>query len=87
MQLVDELKHKVLDILNITDIRPENISEDEPLVGGSLGIDSIDILELVMLLEQDYGVKIDSKEEGEQVFRSFASMAAFVRNHLNNQAS
>lgn len=51
---------------------PEDIKDDDPLVGGETGIDSIDVLELVMMIEKDYGVKIDSKELGAKVFASVA---------------
>ncbi len=77
-KLIDELKRKVLDILNIQDIGLSDIDTNSPLVGSNLGIDSIDILELVTVIEHDYGVKIDNKELGEKVFASFASLAQYI---------
>ena len=77
-KLIDELKKKVLDILNIQDIRLSDIDNNSPLVGSNLGIDSIDILELVTVIEHDYGVKIDNKELGEKIFASFASLAQYI---------
>lgn len=77
-KLIDELKRKVLDILNIQDIGLSDIDTHSPLVGSNLGIDSIDILELVTVIEHDYGVKIDNKELGEKVFASFASLAQYI---------
>jgi len=73
-----ELKRKIIDTLNLIDVSPEDIREEEPLVGGDLGIDSIDVLELVMMLEKDYGVKIDNKELGAEVFGSLRALSDFV---------
>ncbi len=80
-QLTDELKKKVLDLLNIRDIRPDQIDNDAPLVGNELGMDSIDILELVTVIEKDYGVKIDNKELGEKVFASFNALAHYLHDN------
>lgn len=77
-ELIAELKTKIVDTLYLEDISPEEIDEKSPLVGGELGIDSIDILELVMMIEQDYGVVIDNKELGEKVFASVTALAAYV---------
>ncbi len=77
-KLIDELKRKVLDLLNIQDISMSDIDNNAPLVGNELGIDSIDILELVTVIEKDYGVKIDNKELGQKVFASFASLAQYI---------
>jgi len=60
-------------------VRPEDIKEDEPLVGGGIVIDSIDILELVLMLEKDYGVKIETREVGVKAFASVRALAQFVR--------
>lgn len=76
--LASELKRKIIDTLNLIDVSPEDIREEEPLVGGALGIDSIDVLELVMMLEKDYGVKIDNKELGAEVFGSLKALCNFV---------
>ncbi len=53
-KLLNELKFKIVDILNLQDVNPDDIDPDEQLVGGRLGIDSIDVLEMVMMIEQDY---------------------------------
>lgn len=76
--LVSELKAKVVDTLNLPDVTPADIDETEQLVGGKLGIDSIDVLELVMMVEKDYSVKIDSKEMGAKVFANLQSLADFI---------
>lgn len=77
--LIDEIKVKIIDTLYLEEINPEEIDETNPLVGGDLGIDSIDILELVMMIEQDYGIVIDNKELGEKVFASIEALAAFIQ--------
>ena len=77
--LLDELKTKVVDVLNLQDIAPADIDPDEQLVGGRLGIDSIDVLEMVIMMEKDYGLTIDNKDLGAKVFASLRTMADFIR--------
>jgi acyl carrier protein len=77
--LLDELKTKVVDVLNLQDIAPADIDPDEQLVGGRLGIDSIDVLEMVIMMEKDYGLTIDNKDLSAKVFASLRTMADFIR--------
>lgn len=77
-QLMTELKQSVINHLKLQDVKPEQIDNDAPLFGAGLGLDSIDALELIVLLQQDYGVKIKNAEEGKSVFRSIRTMAEFV---------
>ena len=81
-ELIGELKVKIIQTLGLIDIGPEDIKDDSPLVGGDMGIDSIDVLELVMMIEKDYGVKIESKELGVKVFASVRALATHI---FNNQ--
>jgi acyl carrier protein len=76
--LIGELKVKLIDTLNLLDVTAEQIDPDATLVGGPLGIDSIDVLELVMMLEKDYGVSVGTRDEGVTAFASLRSLAAFV---------
>lgn len=76
--LINELKIKIIDTLNFEDITPDDMGEGDQLVGGELGIDSIDVLELVMMIDKDYGIKIDNKELGEKVFVNLKSLAVFI---------
>jgi len=76
---VEELKVKLIELLNLTDVTPENFDENAQLVGGDLGIDSIDVLEMVVMVEKDYGVVINSQEVGEKVFASLTSLADFIQ--------
>ncbi|MCX5859430.1 MAG: phosphopantetheine-binding protein [Proteobacteria bacterium] len=79
--LIAELKKKLVETINLPEVNPDSIDINAPLVGGELGIDSIDILELVVMIEQDYGVKIDSKEVGKQVFANLKSLAEYIAAH------
>ena len=76
--LIAELKIKIIDTLSLLDVAPEDIGDEDRLVGGELGIDSIDVLELVLMLEKDYGVKIESKEMGVEAFASVRALAGFI---------
>lgn len=76
--LTEQLKRDIIEQLNLEDLQPQDISDTEPLFGGSVGLDSIDALELIVLLEKNYGVKIDNPEEGKKVFASVASMASYI---------
>lgn len=78
-QLIAELKNKIIETLDLIDVTPDDIKEDERLVGGSLGIDSIDILELVMMIDRDYGVKIESKQLGQKVFATLRTLAEYIQ--------
>ncbi|MGD9007485.1 MAG: phosphopantetheine-binding protein [Desulfobacteraceae bacterium] len=77
-ELIEDLKVKIITALNLPDVQPADIGPDEQLVGGRLGIDSIDVLELVIMLEKDYGITIDNKEVGAQVFASLNTMARYI---------
>lgn len=73
-----ELKSKIIEQLKLQDISPEQIDDDAPLFGTGLGLDSIDALELVVLLEKDYGIVIKDIEEGRPAFRSVKTLAEFI---------
>ena len=77
-ELIKNLKVRIIDVLNLQEVKPADINADEQLVGGRLGIDSIDVLELVIMLEKDYGITIDNKEVGAQVFASLNTMAQYI---------
>jgi len=77
-KLINELKIKIVEVLNLVDVRPEDINEDAQLVGGELEIDSIDVLEMVIMIEKDYGVRIDSRELGVKVFATLGTLAEYI---------
>jgi len=78
-QLVQKLKEEIITALNLSEMKPENIDEKAPLFVDGLGLDSIDALELTVLLEKKYGLKINTAEEGKKVLYSVNSMAEFIR--------
>ena len=73
-----ELKSKIIEALKLQDVTPEQIDDDAPLFGTGLGLDSIDALELVVLLEKEYGIVIKDIEEGRPAFRSVKTLAEFI---------
>ena len=73
--LVNELKTKIIEALKLVDLKPEDIDADAPLFGEGLGLDSIDALELMLLLEKNYGIKLKNPAEGKEVFKSVRTMA------------
>lgn len=77
-EIIGELKVKIIATLGLLDVTPDDIKDDDQLVGGDTGIDSIDVLELVMMIEKDYGVKIESKELGAKVFASVRTLATYI---------
>ncbi|HIJ58816.1 MAG TPA: acyl carrier protein [Deltaproteobacteria bacterium] len=79
INLIDELRVKIIDTLNLEDIVPDDMGEDDQLVGGELGLDSIDVLELVMMIEKDYSVRIDNKELGTKVFANLRALAEYIQ--------
>lgn len=80
--LINELKLKVIEALNLEGMTPEDIDADAPLFGDDgLGLDSIDVLELIVLLEKNYGIRLATPAEGKAVFRSISVMAAYVAEH------
>ncbi len=78
-QLIAKLKTEIIEVLNLSELTPESIDENAPLFVEGLGLDSIDALELIVLLEKNYGLKLGTAEEGKKVLRSVRSMAEFIR--------
>lgn len=76
--LIDELKKEIITVLNLEDITPEDIDENASLFGEGLGLDSIDALELIVMLERNYGIKLDDPSKGKDIFKSITVMADFV---------
>jgi acyl carrier protein len=84
-QLINELKKKIIVTLKLSDIEPDDIDNDEPLVGEGLGLDSIDTLELLVLMEKDYGVTVPDITVGRQVFSSMRSMASYIEENRKKE--
>ena len=77
--LVNELKTKIIEALKLVDLKPEDIDADAPLFGEGLELDSIDALELMLLLEKNYGIKLKNPAEGKEVFKSVRTMAEYIK--------
>ena len=77
-ELIRQLKEQIIDVLNLEEMTPEDIETDAPLFGEGLGLDSIDALELIVLLEKKYGIKLANPAEGKAIFTSVATIADFV---------
>ena len=80
--LLLEVKKEIIEALNLEDMTPEDLDEDAPLFGADgLGLDSIDALELIVLLERNYGVKLANPAEGKAIFKNIRTIAEFVSTH------
>lgn len=77
--LIKKLKLEIIEQLNLEDMEPDDIDSKEPLFGEGLGLDSIDALELIVLLEKEYGIKIQNPKDGQKIFFSIETMAQFIK--------
>lgn len=73
-----ELKKSIIEQLNLEDMEVSEIENDEHLFGDGLGLDSIDALELIVILEKDYGIKLTDPNQGKEIFNSINTMADFI---------
>lgn len=82
-ELILELKEKIIEALNLEEMTPEDIDADSPLFGDAdgLGLDSIDALELIVLMEKNYGIKLANPAEGKAIFKSIRTIAEYVNEH------
>jgi acyl carrier protein len=78
-ELIEKLKVQIIEQLNLEDMEPEDINPKEPLFGEGLGLDSIDALELIVLMEKEYGIKIQNPKDGQKIFRSIETMASYIQ--------
>jgi acyl carrier protein len=76
--LLSQLKYLVADMFRLDILEPDKIADDEPLIGNSLCLDSLDVLELAICVEEEFGIAIRSGEESHSVFTSIASLADFI---------
>ena len=80
-KLMSDLKTQIIAQLNLQDVKPEDITDDQPLFIEGLGLDSIDALELIVLLQQNYKIKLSNADEGPKVFHSVRTMAEYITAH------
>ena len=76
--LKKELKENIIEQLNLEDLTVEEIGDNDPLFGDGLGLDSIDALELIVMLDKDYGIKLTDPKEGKKIFESIEIMASYI---------
>ena len=85
--LKQELKGKIIEVLNLEDISVADINDNDSLFGDGLGLDSIDALELIVLLDKDYGIKLVDPKEGKNIFQSIETMATYITANRTKQYS
>ena len=77
-ELILTLKEQIIDALNLEEITPEDIDNEAPLFGDGLGLDSIDALELIVILDRFYGIKLSNPEEGKEIFKNINTIADYI---------
>ncbi|WP_262247277.1 phosphopantetheine-binding protein [Parapedobacter soli] len=77
-ELTQELKAKIIAQLNLEDLTVADLDDNTPLFGDGLGLDSIDALELIVMLDKSYGIKLSDPKEGRKVFETIQTMADFI---------
>lgn len=81
-EIIEKLKVQLIEQLNLEDIEPDEIEADEALFGDEgIGLDSIDALEIIVLLEKEYGVKLEDPKQGKDVFYSVQTLAKYISEH------
>ncbi|CAM3389729.1 phosphopantetheine-binding protein [Zobellia roscoffensis] len=83
-ELKQELKEKIIEQLNLEDVSVDEIANNDPLFGEGLGLDSIDALELIVMLDKDYGIRLADPKEGRKIFESIDTMAAYIEANRSN---
>ncbi|MDR1673386.1 MAG: phosphopantetheine-binding protein [Bacteroidales bacterium] len=79
--LIEQLKAQIIEALSLEDVKPADIDPNAPLFVEGLGLDSIDALELILLLEKQYGIKVEDPQKRRDVLQSVASMADYILTH------
>jgi acyl carrier protein len=80
-ELKQQLKKQIIEFLNLLSVKPEDIKDDEPLFGEGLGLDSIDSLELIVLLGREYGIDIKDPKEGRKILVDVNTMVDYIEKH------
>jgi len=78
IELKQQLKKQIVQFLNLTSVNPEDIKDDEPLFGEGLGLDSIDSIELIVLLSREYGITIQDPKEGRKILVDINTMVDYI---------
>ena len=80
-ELTIKIKTQIIEQLNLEDINVADIGDDDQLFGEGLALDSIDALELIVMMEKEYGIKIEDPNEGRKIFTSVRTIAEYVHQH------
>ena len=80
-----KLKELLIERLKFEDMTPDDIPDDEPLFGGGLGLDSIDALEIVVMLESEFGIKVKNETSARDSFKSITTLASYVESRLGQE--
>ena len=80
-----KLKELLIERLKFEDMTPDDIPDDEPLFGGGLGLDSIDALEIVVMLETEFGIKVKNEASARDSFKSISTLANYVESKLGQE--
>ena len=79
-QLIKDLKLQIKEALNLEELSLEDFDADAPLFGDEgIGLDSIDVLEIIVLLEKEYGIRLANPKEGKAIFKSVRTRAEYVQ--------
>ena len=80
-ELIQQLKQEIIQALNLVEITPDDIDADAPLFDEGLGLDSIDALELIVLMEKNSGIRLQDPNQGKEIFQSVSVMADYIAKH------
>jgi acyl carrier protein len=85
LSLENDLKQLIIDELKLEDFTVDDIKNNEPLFGEGLGLDSLDAVELVVILKKHYKIDLEDMEKAREAFASIDSLAAYIREHSEVQ--
>jgi acyl carrier protein len=80
-KILQELKKKIVEELDLKDVNPNELADDTLFFDGGLGLDSVDLMVLVALVDRDYGVEIFNRELGKKVFITLSTLADYITKH------